>query len=170
LAVFLIVILPAVSLGTALPATGTVEVFFSPPGGPTEAVVREIQGARSEILVQAYGFTSAPIAKALVTARKRGVRIEAVLDRSNATAKYSSATFLFNAGVPVWIDREHAIAHNKVMILDRKVLITGSFNFTKAAENKNAENLLVFHGNVPLVELYLKNYLVHRGHSESYGR
>ena len=170
LAVVLSIILPLASLAAALPATGTVEVFLSPPGGPTAAIVREIQDARSEILVQAYSFTSAPIAKALVEAKKRGVRVEAVLDKSNATTRYSSATFLLNAGVPVWIDREHAIAHNKVMILDRKVIITGSFNFTRAAEEKNAENLLVFHGNAPLVEVYLKNYLEHKEHSKPYSR
>ena len=153
-----------------IPATGTVEVFFSPRGGATEAITREIASAQREILIQAYGFTSIPIAKALLESKKRGVKIEAVLDKSNATAKYSAATFLFNAGIPVLIDSSHAIAHNKVMIIDRQTLITGSFNFTRAAEEKNAENLLILRGNKPLIEKYFDNYEAHKGHSTLYQR
>lgn len=164
----LAIIVPLSCLAASIPATGTIDVYFSPPGGPTEAIIREIEGAKTEILVQAYSFTSAPIAKALVQAKKRGVRVEAVLDKSNLTGKYSGATFLANAGIPVFIDAAHAIAHNKIMIIDRQTLITGSFNFTKAAETKNAENLLIFHGNQALTNLYLQNYEVHRKHSAPY--
>ena len=54
------------------------------------------------------------------------------------------------------------------MIIDRSTLITGSFNFTKAAEDNNAENLLIIKGNKPLVDRYIQNYNEHKGHSESY--
>src|SRR5438105_7401575 len=120
-----------------------VAVYFSPNGGATDAVVREVNAATQQILVQAYSFTSAPIAKALVDAHKRSVKVLAVLDKSNETEKYSAATFLINAGIQTLIDDQHAIAHNKVMVIDSATVITGSFNFTKAAEEKNAENLLV---------------------------
>ncbi len=120
-----------------------VEVYFSPNDGATEAIVREIDQTRSEILVQAYSFTSAPIAKALLKAHKRGVKVQAILDKSQKTQKYTSASFLLNSGIPTYIDARHAIAHNKIIIIDRAVVITGSFNFTKAAEEKNAENLVV---------------------------
>lgn len=162
--------LPTVpSIADPIPSTGTVEVFFSPRGGGTEAVMQEIAAAKDEILIQAYGFTSKPIAKALLDARKRGVKIEAVLDKSNATVKYSAATFLFHAGIPVLVDDKHPIAHNKIMIIDRETLITGSFNFTAAAE-KNAENLLVIKRNKPLVEKYISNFELHKGHSVQYSR
>lgn len=171
LLISLILALPAVPAFSApIPSTGTVDVYFSPKGGATEEVVAEIGKARQEILVQAYSFTSKPIAKALLDANKRGVKIEAVLDKSNATAKYSAATFLFNSGIPVLIDSTHAIAHNKIMIIDRATLITGSFNFTAAAEDKNAENLLVIKGNPHLVEKYITNFETHKGHSEPYKR
>lgn len=151
-----------------LPSTGTVAVYFSPRGGATEAIISEISKAQKTIQLQAYSFTSAPIAKALLDAHKRGVHVEAILDKSQKTAKYSSATFLVNAGIPVLIDSKHAIAHNKIIIIDQSTLITGSFNFTKAAEEKNAENLLLIKGNQPLVDKYLKNYEEHKGHSERY--
>ncbi len=150
------------------PTAPPVDVFFSPHGGVTEAVVRELGNAKKEILVQAYSFTSAPIAKALVDAYKRGVRVTAILDKSQRTQKYSSATFLSNAGIPTYIDAKHAIAHNKIMIIDQATIITGSFNFTKAAEEKNAENLLVIKGEPGLVKKYLANFQEHLEHSERY--
>ena len=119
------------------------EVYFSPKGGCTAAVVRELDQAQQTVLVQAYSFTSPPIAAALVAASRRGVRVEAVLDKSNKTGKYSEADFLVNARIPTWIDDRHAIAHNKVMVIDNATVITGSFNFTKAAQERNAENIVV---------------------------
>lgn len=156
------------SYGERYKATGTIDVYFSPRGGATDAIVREIASARSELLVQAYSFTSAPIAKALLDARKRGVRVEVVLDKSQRREKYSSADFLLHGGIDTYIDSRHAIAHNKIMIIDRITLITGSFNFTKAAEEKNAENLLVIKNNRPLAGRYILNFVEHRNHSERY--
>jgi phosphatidylserine/phosphatidylglycerophosphate/cardiolipin synthase-like enzyme len=141
-----------------------IEVYFSPHNGTTEAIVREIARAHSEIRVQAYSFTSAPIADALLKAHKRGIRVEVILDKSQRTQKYSSSTFLANAHIPTYIDAEHAIAHNKVIIVDRSVVITGSFNFTKAAEEKNAENLLIIRSK-ELARPYLDNWQRHRDHS-----
>ena len=146
----------------------SVAVYFSPKGGCTDAVVKEIAAARSTILVQAYSFTSAPIAKAIVEAHKRGVDVQVVLDRSNRTEKYSSADFVVHMGIPVRIDAQHAIAHNKVMVIDGQVVITGSFNFTKNAEESNAENLLVIRS-PDLAAKYAANWKVHADHSEPYG-
>ncbi len=62
--------------------------------------------------------------------------MQVILDKSQRPQQYSSATFLHNQGIQVKIDAEHAIAHNKVMIIDGEKVITGSFNFNKAAEEK----------------------------------
>jgi len=120
--------------------------------------------------VQAYSFTSAPIATALVDAHKRGVKVFAVLDKSNETDKYSAATFLVNAGIQTLIDDKHAIAHNKVMVIDSATILTGSFNFTKAAEERNAENLLVIKEAFALVKAYEANIQAHAAHAHPYGR
>jgi len=143
------------------------EVYFSPNGECTNAIIRELSKAKRTILVQAYSFTSALIAKALLDAHKRGVRVEVILDKSQRTQSYSSATFLYNAGIPVKIDAQHSIAHNKVMIIDGETVITGSFNFTKAAEESNAENLLVIHDE-KLAFLYTENWQEHAEHSQVY--
>ena len=145
----------------------TVQVYYSPNGGCTDAIVKEIGKAKTEILVQAYSFTSTPIAKALVVAFKRGVKVEAILDKSQRSEKYTSASFLANSKIPTFIDDKHSIAHNKIMIIDKQIVITGSFNFTKAAEEHNAENLLI----IPSKELakeYIENWKTHKNHSTLY--
>ena len=144
-----------------------VQVYFSPFGGCTQAIVKEIGNAKNQILIQAYSFTSKPIAKALLDAHKRGVKVEAIVDKSLRTANYSSATFLANSRVPTFIDDAHDIAHNKIIIIDGQTVITGSFNFTKAAEEKNAENVLIIKS-PELAKLYLANWINHREHSELY--
>ena len=143
------------------------KVCFSPKGGCTENIVDQINAAKSEILVQAHSFTSASIAKALLHAYKRGVKVEAILDKSQRKEKYTSATFLVNAGILTFIDDKHAIAHNKIIIIDKEVVITGSFNFTKAAEEKNAENVLVIKSK-ELAKVYIDNWYKHKEHSEKY--
>jgi phosphatidylserine/phosphatidylglycerophosphate/cardiolipin synthase-like enzyme len=145
------------------------QVFFSPGGGCTQAVVQQLNSAKSNVLVQAYSFTSAPIAKALVNAANRGVTVSVILDKSQETGKYTSATYLENNGVIPAIDARHAIAHNKVMVIDGHIVITGSFNFTKAAEQSNAENLLVI-DDPELAEKYTENWKKHAEHSRLYSR
>lgn len=156
---------PAPAPPTPGPTAGT--VYFSPRGGCTQAVVDALNAATTSVYVQAYSFTSAPIARALVDARKRGVTVAAILDKSQRTEHYSEADFLAHMGVPTFIDAQHAIAHNKVMILDGKIVITGSFNFTRAAEERNAENLLILH-DARLATQYQRNWNTHRAHSEPY--
>ena len=158
--------MPASPLATA-PGPPTIEVRFSPHGGCTDAVVKELGNAKSTVLVQAYSFTSAPIAKALVDAHKRGVDVRVILDKSQRTEKYSSADFVAHAGILTLIDAKHAIAHNKVMVIDGETVLTGSFNFTKAAEEKNAENLLVIRDKA-IAEKYTSNWDIHAEHFEKY--
>jgi phosphatidylserine/phosphatidylglycerophosphate/cardiolipin synthase-like enzyme len=146
-----------------------VQVYFSPKGGATEAVVDALDHATNSILVQAYSFTSPPIAQGLVEARRRGVKVAVILDDSQRTEKYSAADFLAHNNIRTLIDAQHAIAHNKILIIDGYVVLTGSFNFTKAAEEKNAENLLVINDPV-LARRYDANWRAHERHSEPYAR
>ena len=143
------------------------QVYFSPHGGCTEAVVDALNHAKSEVLIQAYSFTSKNIAKALLEAHKRGVHVEIILDKSNRSKKYSAGDFTAHMGIPTYIDSAHTIAHNKVMIIDKETVITGSFNFTKAAENNNAENLLII-SSMDLAKYFIENWEQHKGHSEPY--
>ena len=164
-------IFPLLLLATTLPAQSgpqDLRAFFSPNGGCTDAVVSALQAAKKTVLVQAYSFTSAPIAKALVDAKKRGVDVRVILDKSQRTERYTGATFLANEGVPVFIDADHRIAHNKVMVIDAQTVITGSFNFTKAAERGNAENVLLILHAPELAKRYGDNWNEHLAHSRKY--
>jgi phosphatidylserine/phosphatidylglycerophosphate/cardiolipin synthase-like enzyme len=164
-------------LGAGNPGVSHVEldhvqatVAFSPDGGGERIIVDAIDQARSSVLVQAYGFTDKNILRSLVNAKKRGVDVKILLDKSNDTAKYSGATYVANAGIPVWIDDRVAIAHNKVMIIDNSTVITGSFNFTTSAQKRNAENVLVLRNAPQLAATYTKDWDWRRGESVSYER
>ncbi len=152
--------------GTAVGAStpGSWDVCFSPGGHCTSRLVDVLAQARSSIFVQAYSFTSTPIATALVAAHRRGVRVEVLLDKSQPTQRDSLGWFLLDAGVPVAIDAEHSIAHNKVMVIDGTIVVTGSFNFTRSAEVRNAENLLIVH-DPALAARYYRNWQEHAAHA-----
>ncbi|CAE6967510.1 Phospholipase D [Paraburkholderia nemoris] len=121
-------------------------------------MVEEINNARRSLLIQAYSFTSAPIAAAVKNAKERGVDVRVILDKSQVSQRYSSATFLRNAAIPVVIDTRPAIAHNKVMIFDGAAVFTGSFNFTKSAQERNAENGILIRGDEKIVKAYVDNW------------
>ena len=165
--ILLVLLCPASPLQAKPAPHGEEEVYFSPRGGCTEAVVKNLDQAEKSVLVQAYSFTSLPIAEALVNAHKRGVKVKVLLDKSQRRGKGSKLELLVNAGIPVSIDTKHSIAHNKVMIIDGVTVITGSFNFTTAAEDRNAENLLVVHDKV-VTKKYRNNWNSHSKHSEPY--
>jgi phosphatidylserine/phosphatidylglycerophosphate/cardiolipin synthase-like enzyme len=151
-------------LGRALGRVLHIGVHFSPRGGCQEAVAQEVANARWEILVQAYSFTSKAICDALVEAKKRGVRVVILLDKSNEVERYSDLHLFIEQGLDPLIDAEHAIAHNKVMIIDQKTIVTGSFNFTHQAEGENAENLLIIKGHPDLARQYHVNFMKHKDH------
>mgnify|MGYP003335298918 CR=1 FL=1 len=120
-------------------------------------------------ILDGWGFRADPapdnaIAQALVRAHQRGVKVQVLLDeKSESTNRYVISLFR-STGVPMRADGSHAIAHNKVMVIDQQVLVTGSFNFTNSAETRNAENLLILSG-VSLAQAYRENWLSHWSHA-----
>jgi phosphatidylserine/phosphatidylglycerophosphate/cardiolipin synthase-like enzyme len=145
-------------------ASPSLDIHFSPPGC-ADALAAVAAKAGHSILVQAYGFTNARIAAALVDAARRGCRVECLFDASDRDNRL--VLDMARQGVNCWIDAKHAIAHNKVMIFDNLVVATGSFNFTEAAERRNAENLIVIH-NPAAAARYRDNWKLHRSHSDPF--
>lgn len=133
------------------------QVCFTPGQNCTGLIVSTINKAQKNIDVQAYGFTSQPIINALVSAEKRGVQVRIILDKSNLSGNNSAIPTIEAANIPVWIDYKVKIAHNKVMIIDSETVITGSFNFTSSAQNRNAENVLIVQ-DPQLAEQYEQNF------------
>ena len=152
---------PSVSGATA----EVLGVYFTPPAGAAQAIVRTVDASRQEVLVQAYGFTHNAIAQSLVRAQTRGVRVRVLLDaQSDKTNRYVIDLFR-DAALPVKFDGAHAIAHNKVMVIDASVVVTGSYNFTNSADSRNAENILVLRS-TELARRYRENWQTHWSHGQ----
>jgi phosphatidylserine/phosphatidylglycerophosphate/cardiolipin synthase-like enzyme len=153
-----------------LTARGSIQVAFTPGENIAGLIVDSIQKAKRQVLVQAYSFTHKDIAQALVDAKRRGVDVQMLADRRQMeTIATSQVKWVAEQGVPVWIDSEHAAAHNKVILIDtgttNAAVITGSFNFSHAAQHRNAENVLILRANPALSEAYAANWRRHKIHS-----
>jgi phosphatidylserine/phosphatidylglycerophosphate/cardiolipin synthase-like enzyme len=158
------------------------EPSYSPPAAPNSAVttcftpaqacadriVTILDHAQSQIRLQAYSFTSSPILAALVSAKQRGVDVVVILDKSDEHASSASgAQYVVRAGVPVFIDYQPAIAHNKVIVVDRHMVVTGSYNFTAAAEYKNTENVTIIDSS-DVASRFLSNWEARRAVSRPF--
>ncbi len=141
-------------------------VYFSPGGGAAQAVVEAIGRAGHTVLVQASSLSSPQITKSLADAQQRGVKVEVILDRKHAKGRPSSADALMRDGVVVLIDRAHP-ANSNVMVIDKEVVLTGSFGFTVVADRESAENLLIIHAPT-LAARYGENWQAHAAHSVRY--
>ncbi|APR98705.2 phospholipase D family nuclease [Wolbachia endosymbiont of Folsomia candida] len=145
-----------------------VRVCFTPQENCAAKIIDEIDHSQKSIYVQAYTFTSKPIAKSLIRAKERGIDIKVIIDETQVNSEYSVINKLFEEKIPIWIDYKPAIAHNKVMIIDNKKVITGSFNFTYSASFRNTENLLIIENSDPLIGKYVKNWYDRQSQSNPY--
>ncbi|KAB8306703.1 phospholipase D family protein [Erwinia endophytica] len=137
-------------------AAPVVSVGFTPSGSQSaqHVVLGAISGAKKSVDVAAYSFTSKPVAAALVAAKNRGVSVRVVADEKANNDRYTAVTFLANMGVPVRLDAQYAIMHNKFMVVDGDTVQTGSFNYTASAARRNAENALLVQGAPELANTY----------------
>lgn len=146
-----------------------VQACFSPVGRCSNHIARELAQARSEILVALYAFTSDDLAWALSKARQRGVKVQVVLDREfDSNNENSKGAFLEQQGIAVKRasglsaakhERAAGLMHQKFAVIDRRVVLTGSYNWTVSADSMNDENLLIFRDAGPLAEDYRKEFM-----------
>jgi len=148
----------APSATTAL-LSDNIQLCFTPAEKCTPVILKEIALAKATIYVQAYGMSSPPIVEALIEAHERGVKVNILLDKSNLNDSWSKMKELANSGIEVNIDKLPGIAHNKVIIIDLQKIITGSFNFTRSADTRNAENVIVIDDKV-IADRYVKNWML----------
>lgn len=121
----------------------TYDVCFTPGENCAVKIIQAINQAKKQILVQAYVFSDFSIARALVAAKKRGVVVRIILDKSQLKGKYTLINFFKKHKINLVIDYVPGIAHNKIIIIDNNTVITGSYNYTYSAARRNAENLLI---------------------------
>lgn len=148
-----------------------VEVAFTPADDVAGMIVARIGQARQSVRMQAYLFTDRRIANALLAARKRGVEVELIGDaaqRDSGGLPHLKA--LARAGVRVYLNGSHAAAHDKIVIVDgdsaAAAVITGSYNFTRAAQARNAENVVVISGNRAVTDRFVENFARQRNRSD----
>jgi phosphatidylserine/phosphatidylglycerophosphate/cardiolipin synthase-like enzyme len=149
----------------------SVTTCFTPAQDCVNLIVGTLNNAQSQIRLQAYGFTSPPILSALVAAERRGVDVVIILDKSDDIASPDrsdhGAEFVARAGIPVFIDYRPAIAHNKVIVVDKHIVVTGSYNFTGGAEHRNAENVTVI-ASTKVAGQFLSNWQSRRAVSRAF--
>lgn len=149
-----------------VPASGRIEALFTPWDDAEGAVLQAIDAARRSVHVQMFLFTSRNIARALLNAHARGVRVEVLADREMVVnGENSQVPHLAAAGIEVRLEMRYAAAHNKILLIDvegpHPVVITGSYNFTWSAQARNAENLLILRDNPALAQTYFANWRRH---------
>ena len=126
-------------------SAGDIEAFFSPKGGCTAHIVEAVAKANKEIDIFIFSCSSDAIVQALCEAKQRGVRVRIIADSNQAAGKYSKIGNLASVVDEVYIDSRAGNAHHKFMVIDGESVLTGSFNYSKNAEQYNRENLLHIH-------------------------
>jgi phosphatidylserine/phosphatidylglycerophosphate/cardiolipin synthase-like enzyme len=117
------------------------DVCFTPGKDCSAVIIKEIDKAKKQILVQAYSFTDYHIADALIRAKHRNVDVDVIVDKSQKNGK--AINYLKHNNISIKIDYLPAIAHNKIIIIDGRIVIGGSYNYSKNASHRNAENVII---------------------------
>jgi phosphatidylserine/phosphatidylglycerophosphate/cardiolipin synthase-like enzyme len=135
------------------------QVYFSPSGGIQDRLLRAINHTKATIDLAIFDFTAGELAGALLAARERGVVIRVVADARQAQGKHSEIPLLLERGVKVHLVRGNGrgIMHHKFAIFDRKLLVTGSYNWTDSAERSNHEDALVL-DNPAIIQRYQAHF------------
>ena len=146
----------AVEVAPPAAAQDRIAVYFSPEGQTIGALLATVEGARQSVRVAAYTFTDNRVADALIAARQRGVDVRVVLDRDQAGVGGGEMDRLVEAGVPVWIapNADQRKMHHKFLVIDGRTIVTGSYNFTYAANDTNFENVVIIDGRAKLAEAF----------------
>ncbi|WP_246778085.1 phospholipase D family protein [Candidatus Schneideria nysicola] len=135
-----------------------IDVAFSPGDSAKELILNAIEKATTSIDVAAYSFTSKPISIALVDAYKRGIKVRIVADKKANSGKYTAVNFLANQNISVKLNDCYLIMHNKFMIIDDTSIQTGSFNYTRNAVYRNAENIIFIKNKPDIAKKYKKEF------------
>lgn len=133
----------------------TVKAYFSPGNDCLDAIIRSLDAAVSSIDICVFTISDNRISDAIIFAHRRGIRVRIISDNDKLNDAGSDIEELANAGIPVRIDRTPNHMHHKFAVIDKKKIITGSYNWTRSAALYNHENILI-----SLDEKYVKSFVV----------
>ncbi len=123
----------------------SIECYFAPEDHVEREVVAELRAAERTVDFMAFSFTSEPIAEEMARRMAEGVRVRGVFEARNANSRYCRDDYLRDKGAEIHLDRNKYTMHHKVIVVDGETVVTGSYNFSKSADEKNDENVLVVH-------------------------
>ena len=152
---FLVLIL---SITISISTLAKTEVYFSLSDNPQREIIKNINRAQASINIAMYIFTDREIALPLIKAHERGVKVRLYLDKDQVDYKYSQSRFLVQKGIKTRISSNKYIMHNKFTIIDNRLLLTGSYNWTFSANNRNDENLMVI-DDPELIEIFQNQFV-----------
>jgi len=152
---FLIIIL---SITISISTLAKTEVYFSLSDNPQKEIIKNINQAEAFINIAMYIFTDREIALSLIKARERGVKVRLYLDKDQVDYRYSQSRFLVQKGIKTRISSNEYIMHNKFAIIDNRILLTGSYNWTFSANSRNDENLLII-DDPEIIEIFQNQFI-----------
>jgi len=150
-------VLDAVRNRRNAPGAVRAEAWFSPGEGPRDRIIRLIDDARARLDICVFTITDNGIARAIVRAHERGIRIRIVTDNDKAWDRGSDVEDLSEAGIPLVVDKTEAHMHHKFMVVDGALLLNGSYNWTRSAYRENEENVMLT-SNPKLVATYQEQF------------
>ncbi len=121
-----------------------VQAYFSPDDDVESVISYWVERANNSIEIAMYTFTSSRLAQSLIDVARRGVNVKIILEKNNVN-QYSRYMILKSNGIEVRLDSNPSLMHNKFCIIDDEIVITGSYNWTKAAREENDENIVLIY-------------------------
>ncbi|MFC1671033.1 phospholipase D-like domain-containing protein, partial [Spirochaetota bacterium] len=135
----------------------SINAYFSPEDNIERIILKRLKKAKSTIHFMSFSFTSNGIGEAMIDRYKKGVKVYGLFERRGTNSKYSQYIKMKIEGLNVRLDRNRHVMHHKVIVIDRQRVITGSYNFSKSANTKNDENILII-DNKTMAEEYLREF------------
>jgi phospholipase D len=164
-----LLMMPSLGLAESFTNRATYEVCFTPGQDCVREIIKEIKSAKKQILAQAYSFTDFDIAKALVQMKRKGVDVRMILDKSQLKTNRNLLNYLHRNQITLKIDIEPVIAHSKIILIDDATVIGGSYNYSKSAANKNAENITIIR-DAKFFQKFIKNWYTRNKISIGYSK
>ena len=134
-----------------------VVVFTSEDPALEQAIIPIVKSAMQSIRFMTFSFTDFPLAEAMIERSKNGVDVSGVFERVGSDTEASELKTLICADVPARRDGNPSFMHHKVIVIDERIVVTGSMNYSSNAEESNDENVLII-DNAEIARLYMQEF------------
>lgn len=129
--------------------------YFAPRDKVMDKLVALVGAAQHSVRFLAFTYTHPSLVNAMIDRHQAGVDVQGIIESRGVSQGMLVPLYCHN--VPVWTDGNRYTMHHKVIIIDEAIVVTGSYNFTKSADDLNDENVLII-ANRALAARYLEEY------------